>query len=340
MEPFDAPKPQHEETEPVWPPGMPDDAPESNGAYEAEPAPEPESWLSELPPEEPEAEVEAEAEAEAEPAPVAEEPTTVEDEASLVDDPEHDLPSYDTDDEDDAEAATLVGAPAVTAASDSGSRRLPSVPSLSKLRGANINVSLSSFEPRVIALIALLAVVAAVGLIVMRNRSSDTTTPQEPVPTKSVETKTPAATKPGTPTGFTHVAVAGGAYGVDVPTGFQRQVNGPLVTFSAADKSRAYALNGKASDDSGLNAVAKRLVAGYRDTYRLTAVKVDRSGADVRITAAGRRRGGTARQDIFAVVFHGKDGKGTFVLQRFTPRGKTASEDELNTVLASVTPTS
>ena len=127
---------------------------------------------------------------------------------------------------------------------------------------------------------------------------------------------------------------------MDVPTALQRQVNGALVTFSAPTRAAPTPLNGKASDDTGLNAVAKRLVASYRDTYRLTSVKVDRSGTDVRITAAGRRRGGTSRQDIFAVVFHGKDGKGTFVLQRFTPRGKTAPEDELNTVLGSVTPAS
>lgn len=377
MEPFDAPKPQHEEeTEAAWPPGMPDQAPvahESNGTVAA---PEPAaSW----PPEMPEAEADPEPEPAPEPelapepvaeadaseadtdffTPVDEEPAPVEDEAPaveddapavqdeppVVDDPDADLPRYDADneDEDAHEEAAVVGATAVTAAvaTDEPSSRRLSLPSLSKLRDVNVNVSLSTFEPRVIALIALLAVVAAVGLIVMRNRSTDdTTTPQASVPTKNATPSTPTTAKPTTPTGFTHVAVDAGSYSVDVPTALQRQVNGALVTFSAADKSRAYSLNGKATDDSGLNAVAKRLLASYRDTYRLTSVKVDRSGTDVRITAAGRRRGGTSRQDIFTVVFRGKDGQGTFVLQRFTPRGKTAPEDELNTVLGSVTPAS
>ena len=212
MEPFDAPKPQHdEETEAAWPPGMPEDAGTNGANGTAVARARGDSWLSELPPE-PEAEAEAERRApsaEPEPEPVAEETVGrhrvlrarrrgarsrrgrgAGRRRALADD----LPADEPDDEEPELHAEPTrrrssAPPAVTAAAASDELRLaPPQPSrASPSCAARTSTSASAtFEPRVIALIALLAVVAAVGLIVMRDRSTDNTAaPQAPVPTKN-----------------------------------------------------------------------------------------------------------------------------------------------------------
>jgi hypothetical protein len=240
---------------------------------------------------------------------------------------------------DGDDAPTLVGAAAVAAAStEPRALRRPKLPSLPSLRGANINVSVGTFDPRVAVLVALIAVVGAAGLIVMRSGSSKDTS--APSATKSA---TPAPVKsssaPATPAGYSHVVVDAGNYSVDVPTALKHKVESTLVTFSSSDQSRAYAVNGNSSDSTSLSAVAKRVVAGYRDSYRLSAVKVSGTGSSMRVTASGVRRGaGKSRQDMLAIVFRADSGKGTYVVQRFTRRGTPAPEAELSAVRASVKP--
>jgi hypothetical protein len=207
-------------------------------------------------------------------------------------------------------------------------------------------------DPRLLGLLGLV-VVAVLAFVLLSggddNKTASTTvttatTPAAPPPTST----TPTAQAPALAPGWTRVASAPGGYTVDVPPQFQHIDRGALVTLSAPDHSRAYAVNGSRTDRTSLRTAATKLASTYRRQYRLDAPpRITSVGTppanELRIRAKGTRKDTKSKQRILTSVFRPRGQRtGIFIIQSFSrdagPGGIKRARAEFDLVRRSIRP--
>jgi hypothetical protein len=215
-----------------------------------------------------------------------------------------------------------------------------------------------SRDPKLLALVGLLAVAAGIGIYALVGGGRDEVAPAPVTPASQEEpaqanasddgtTPAPAGSAQPVSPGWSRHAVKAGGFSVDAPPSFDVQVEGTLVVMKAPGLLTAYSVNGKTGTDVKVQTVAGTLLDDYRDAFSLTSSNVgdvESPGGEVDrqvdLSAAGKRKQDGAKQWMGARVV--RVDSSVYVVQGFTGENESAKRsqwrDQLRAVAKTIQP--